>query len=230
MSDVSAFGVIHKSTREERAKRRALTGMGVGVGAGAATSGAFYTGRNYLHSKNQLRDAWDAGERRKQFAASMADLDAQMRWASSAGYKTEKVWEPGVSSDSFTSPKQAERVRRLRDLANHPSTGANERKVAEERLKRMGYSTKPKHETPGRWRTKATRVPQPERIVYEPKPWKHPGFKNLLRSSTKARGFKMNLGMAMLGGATTGMYAGTIAGIRHHQKKEGLGSYRKKKR
>ncbi len=231
MSDVSAFGVIHKSTRQERANRRAATGVGIGTTAGAATMGGLYTHRNYRHYKGQVKRAWDRSENRKAFDVDMENLRRQADWQLSGGYRRTKTWVPGSTGEKFESPKQQERVRRLRDLANHSSSkGTPEGESAARKLQSMGFDSKPKHENPGGWQYKEERVPRPENIKYERKPWKSPGAKTLLRNSTKLRGFKTNLGIAMGTGAVAGLYGGLIGGVRYHQKKEGIGPYGKKKR
>lgn len=231
MSDRSAFGVIHKSTRQERQNKRVGVGVGIGATAGGAAFGGGYTAANYSHYKNKLRDAWDSNERIKHWDTERENARRQRNWAASGRGEYRRTWVPGSTGEKFESPKQEERVRRLRNLANHESSaGTPEGQSAAERLKRMGFSSKPAHESPGGYRTKFYATPRPEQMKYEPKPWVHPGKKALLRGSMKLRGFKGNLASSAATGVVAGMYGGLIGGARYHQKKEGIGPYKGRKR
>lgn len=222
---------ISKSTRQERAQRRALTGVGVGAATGGAAIGGLYTRNNYSMYKQRLKGAWDRHERLKEADIDRENARRQFEWRLSGGQRSHRVWVPGSTGEKFESPKQAERVRRLRNLANHESSiNTPEGQQAASRLKNMGFDPKPQKETPGGYQTRWETIPKPENIRYERKPWTSPGTKTLLRNSTKLRGFKSNLAGAVATGAVIGAYGGIIGGVKYHQKREGLGPYGKKKR
>lgn len=208
--ETSAFGVVHKSQprnakeRMQRSARNGLTAGGV-VGAAAGTGG--YTAANYLHHKKQLKNHWDANEYFKETRTAKDSAYEQARWRANNGVEYGRTWVPGSTGEKFQSPKQESRVRRLRDLAGHPSTPKPEAQTARERLKSMGFSDKPSHQAPGGWKTTARSVPRPPTRTYTPKPWTHPGVKNILRNSIKLTGAKPRMAMS-------GIYGGVIgAGI-----------------
>lgn len=108
---------------------------------------------------------------------------------------------PRGYGDKFTSRQQESRVKRMRDLYNHPGTGPHEKKVAGEKLKSEGFSTS-----------------KPTYDKFDPKKWG--GVRRRWHMLSQGGGFRggrkdvlASLGRAAFVGAVPGAYVGAGVGL-----------------
>lgn len=220
---------VRKSTRKQRYDRRAATGTAVGGLAGAGAFGGYHARRAYKAGHKDLKRWHDVGEQWADLRHERAYRARVFDWEESG--RPQRVWQPGTTGEEFKTPKQAERVRRLRDLANHPSSkGTPEAKLAESKLRNMGFDATPKNATPGSWRMQS--VPKGPRPVFVPRekvPFKKPGAFKAITHGLDITGRWGRMGAHTAFGAMAGTTLGGYAALRYHQKREGIGPYRKKK-
>lgn len=227
-NDESAFGVVHKATANEKRRatmrqrqKRMLNGFYIGAGAGAAGGLGLSALPLYAEAKDNMRwnHNYEEGIRDSRNKAKYYDDISD--WYRNGQGRTERVWKPGTTGEKFESPKQAERVRRLRNLANHSSShGTPEGKAAEAKLHSMGFPPQGPKESPGRWTTRTVEGrPKPEYTPYRRRPWTNPGFKRVAGHMVKSPGNKFLLGTGLLTGALAGGSIGAQAGLDYHKNK-----------
>lgn len=224
----SAFGVVHKASANEKRRatmrqrqRRMRNGFYIGAGVGGAGGLGLAALPLYSEAKDSMEREhyWQEGikdsRHKTKYYNDMRD------WYRNGQGRTERVWQPGTTGEKFESPKQEQRVQRLRNLANHESSANTpEGRLAADRLKRMGFPPQGPKESPGRWTTRTIDGrPKPEYIPYRRRPWVNPGFKKVAGHMVRSPGNKFLLGTGLLTGALTGGSIGMQAGMEYHKNK-----------